>query len=47
LLARSVSLYRRLVAEWVPTAGRYRAAVPELTSEAAWRAAFDPRPQTG
>lgn len=45
LLARTVSLYRRLVAEWGPTAGRYRAAVPELTSEAAWRAAFDQRPQ--
>ncbi|MGH4015537.1 MAG: glycosyltransferase [Pseudonocardiaceae bacterium] len=40
LLARTVVLYRRLVAEWAPTARRYRAAVPELTSADAWRAAF-------
>ena len=41
LLARTMALYRRLVAEWHPTAQRYRAAVPELTSTDAWRAVFD------
>ncbi|MGH3909026.1 MAG: glycosyltransferase [Pseudonocardiaceae bacterium] len=40
LLAQTVALYRRLVAEWNPTAQRYRAAVPELTSTDAWRSAF-------
>jgi galactofuranosylgalactofuranosylrhamnosyl-N-acetylglucosaminyl-diphospho-decaprenol beta-1,5/1,6-galactofuranosyltransferase len=43
LLAHTVALYRRLVADWVPTAKRYRAAVPQLSSAEAWRAAFGQR----
>ena len=42
LLARTMMLYRRLVMEWFPTAQRYRAAVPELTSPKAWQQAFTP-----
>ncbi|HZA16627.1 MAG TPA: glycosyltransferase [Pseudonocardiaceae bacterium] len=40
LLARTVVLYRRLVAEWSVTAEQYRAAVPELTSVDSWEQAF-------
>lgn len=40
LLARTIALYRRLVAEWGVTAERYRAAVPELTSVESWERMF-------
>jgi galactofuranosylgalactofuranosylrhamnosyl-N-acetylglucosaminyl-diphospho-decaprenol beta-1,5/1,6-galactofuranosyltransferase len=40
LLARTITLYRRLVAEWDETAQRYRAAVPELTSVDSWEQMF-------
>ncbi|MGH3874738.1 MAG: glycosyltransferase [Pseudonocardiaceae bacterium] len=47
LLARTIALYRQLVAEWDDTAQRYRAAVPELTSVDSWEQAFkgDQSPQ--
>jgi galactofuranosylgalactofuranosylrhamnosyl-N-acetylglucosaminyl-diphospho-decaprenol beta-1,5/1,6-galactofuranosyltransferase len=41
LLARTIVLYRRLVAEWDVTAHRYRAAVPDLTSVESWETMFD------
>ncbi|MBA2470760.1 MAG: galactofuranosyltransferase GlfT2 [Pseudonocardiales bacterium] len=40
LLARTITLYRRLVAEWDVTASRYRAAVPTLTSVESWEQVF-------
>jgi hypothetical protein len=40
LLARTVMLYRRLVAEWSVTAEHYRAAVPDLTSVDSWEQTF-------
>ncbi len=40
LLARTIALYRQLVAEWDVTAERYRAAVPELTSVDSWEQMF-------
>ena len=43
LLARTIVLYRRLVAEWDVTAHRYRAAVPDLTSVESWETMFDQR----
>ncbi|MGH3787369.1 MAG: glycosyltransferase [Pseudonocardiaceae bacterium] len=43
LLARTITLYRRLVTEWDVTAERYRAAVPELTSVDSWERTFDQR----
>lgn len=43
LLARTIVLYRRLVAEWDVTAHRYRAAVPHLTSVESWETMFDQR----
>jgi galactofuranosylgalactofuranosylrhamnosyl-N-acetylglucosaminyl-diphospho-decaprenol beta-1,5/1,6-galactofuranosyltransferase len=42
LLARTASLYRRLVAEWDKTAQRYRHALPDLTSPESWREQFAP-----
>ncbi|HEU0086260.1 MAG TPA: glycosyltransferase [Pseudonocardiaceae bacterium] len=47
LLGRAMVLYRQLVTEWGPTAQRYRAAVPELSSPAAWRTMFGPGPHEG
>ncbi|MEO7194620.1 MAG: glycosyltransferase [Pseudonocardiaceae bacterium] len=47
LLRRTIVLYRRLVQEWEPTARRYRAAVPELTSAQAWDRVFDSSPPGG
>ncbi|MGB7794885.1 MAG: glycosyltransferase [Pseudonocardiaceae bacterium] len=41
LLARTITLYRRLVGEWDVTADRYRAAVPQLTSVESWEKMFD------
>ncbi len=41
LLTRTITLYRRLVAEWDVTATRYRAAVPTLTSVQSWEQVFD------
>ncbi|MGH3979048.1 MAG: glycosyltransferase, partial [Pseudonocardiaceae bacterium] len=46
LLARTVALYRRLVAEWAGISRVYRDAVPELTSVEAWRRAFDQEPES-
>jgi galactofuranosylgalactofuranosylrhamnosyl-N-acetylglucosaminyl-diphospho-decaprenol beta-1,5/1,6-galactofuranosyltransferase len=43
LLARTITLYRQLVAEWGVTAERYRAAVPELTSVESWDQMFGRR----
>lgn len=43
LLARTITLYRQLVAEWGVTAERYRAAVPELTSVESWDQMFSRR----
>ncbi|MGH3782225.1 MAG: glycosyltransferase [Pseudonocardiaceae bacterium] len=43
LLARTITLYRRLVAEWSVTADRYRCAVPDLTSVESWEKTFDQR----
>ena len=40
LLARTIVLYRQLVAEWSVTAQRYRGAVPELTSVDSWEQMF-------
>jgi galactofuranosylgalactofuranosylrhamnosyl-N-acetylglucosaminyl-diphospho-decaprenol beta-1,5/1,6-galactofuranosyltransferase len=49
LLARTITLYRRLIAEWAATAQRYRAAVPMLTSVESWDRIFnqDTRPGPG
>jgi galactofuranosylgalactofuranosylrhamnosyl-N-acetylglucosaminyl-diphospho-decaprenol beta-1,5/1,6-galactofuranosyltransferase len=44
LLARTITLHRRLIAEWAVTAARYRAAIPTLTSVESWERVFD---QTG
>ncbi|MGH3699350.1 MAG: hypothetical protein ACRDQY_07760 [Pseudonocardiaceae bacterium] len=43
LLARTITLYRQLVAEWGVTAERYRAAVPELISVESWDQMFSRR----
>ncbi|MGH3513878.1 MAG: glycosyltransferase family 2 protein, partial [Pseudonocardiaceae bacterium] len=40
LLARTIVLYRQLVAEWSVTAQRYRGAIPELTSVDSWEQMF-------
>ena len=49
LLIRTITLYRRLIAEWNDTAQRYRAAIPTLTSVESWDRIFDPvgRPGPG
>jgi galactofuranosylgalactofuranosylrhamnosyl-N-acetylglucosaminyl-diphospho-decaprenol beta-1,5/1,6-galactofuranosyltransferase len=49
LLIRTITLYRRLIAEWSVTAQRYRAAVPTLTSVESWERVFrqDGRPGPG
>lgn len=41
LLLRTMTLHRRLIAEWAVTAQRYRAAIPDLTSEESWDRVFD------
>ena len=40
LLARTIALHRRLIAEWADTARRYRAAIPTLTSVESWDQVF-------
>jgi galactofuranosylgalactofuranosylrhamnosyl-N-acetylglucosaminyl-diphospho-decaprenol beta-1,5/1,6-galactofuranosyltransferase len=40
LLARTITLHRRLIAEWSVAAQRYRAAVPTLTSAESWDRVF-------
>jgi hypothetical protein len=49
LLARTITLHRRLIAEWAVTAQRYRAAIPTLTSVESWDRVFGetvvPRPR--
>ncbi|MCA1822427.1 MAG: hypothetical protein LC644_11975, partial [Pseudonocardia sp.] len=40
LLARTITLHRRLIAEWTVTAQRYRAAIPMLTSVESWDRVF-------
>jgi galactofuranosylgalactofuranosylrhamnosyl-N-acetylglucosaminyl-diphospho-decaprenol beta-1,5/1,6-galactofuranosyltransferase len=40
LLARTISLHRRLIAEWSVAAQRYRAAIPTLTSVKSWDRVF-------
>ena len=46
LLARTITLHRRLVAEWAVTAQRYRAAIPTLTSVESWEQVFG-QPRSG
>ncbi|MGO2539720.1 MAG: glycosyltransferase [Specibacter sp.] len=41
MLAESARLHVRLVKEWDELAGRYRGAVAEITSMAAWKKTFD------
>jgi galactofuranosylgalactofuranosylrhamnosyl-N-acetylglucosaminyl-diphospho-decaprenol beta-1,5/1,6-galactofuranosyltransferase len=41
LLARTITLHRRLIAEWATTAQRYRAAIPMLTSVESWDRVFN------
>jgi galactofuranosylgalactofuranosylrhamnosyl-N-acetylglucosaminyl-diphospho-decaprenol beta-1,5/1,6-galactofuranosyltransferase len=41
LSARAAQNYRKLIAEWPKLVEQYRAALPELTSVAAWRKYFD------
>jgi galactofuranosylgalactofuranosylrhamnosyl-N-acetylglucosaminyl-diphospho-decaprenol beta-1,5/1,6-galactofuranosyltransferase len=41
LLARTITLYRRLISEWSVTAQRYRTAIPTLTSVESWDRVFD------
>ncbi len=41
LLVRTITLYRRLIAEWSVTAQRYRAAIPTLTSVQSWDRVFE------
>lgn len=41
LLLRTITLHRRLIAEWAVTAQRYRAAIPDLTSVESWNRVFD------
>lgn len=41
LLLRTITLHRRLIAEWTVTAQRYRAAVPRLTSIESWDQVFN------
>ncbi|HET9254296.1 MAG TPA: glycosyltransferase [Pseudonocardiaceae bacterium] len=40
LFARTVLLYRQLIADWALTAQRYRAAIPVLTSPESWERAL-------
>jgi galactofuranosylgalactofuranosylrhamnosyl-N-acetylglucosaminyl-diphospho-decaprenol beta-1,5/1,6-galactofuranosyltransferase len=40
LLARTITLYRRLITDWTTTAHRYRTAVPTLTSIQSWDQVF-------
>jgi len=40
LLARTITLHRRLIAEWTVIAERYRAAIPTLTSVESWDRVF-------
>jgi galactofuranosylgalactofuranosylrhamnosyl-N-acetylglucosaminyl-diphospho-decaprenol beta-1,5/1,6-galactofuranosyltransferase len=40
LLARTITLHRRLIAEWAVAAQRYRAAIPTLTSVESWDRVF-------
>jgi galactofuranosylgalactofuranosylrhamnosyl-N-acetylglucosaminyl-diphospho-decaprenol beta-1,5/1,6-galactofuranosyltransferase len=44
LLLRTISLHRRLIAEWAVTAQRYRAAIPLLTSTESWEQVFNQTP---
>jgi galactofuranosylgalactofuranosylrhamnosyl-N-acetylglucosaminyl-diphospho-decaprenol beta-1,5/1,6-galactofuranosyltransferase len=41
LLARTIKLYRRLIAEWSITTHSYRAAIPTLTSLESWQRVFN------
>jgi galactofuranosylgalactofuranosylrhamnosyl-N-acetylglucosaminyl-diphospho-decaprenol beta-1,5/1,6-galactofuranosyltransferase len=42
LFRRTMAVHRRLTTEWDELAERYQAALPEITSPAAWEATFGP-----
>ena len=43
MLVDSVRLHRRLQREWPRLSAQYRRALPDLVSEAQWRATFEER----
>jgi galactofuranosylgalactofuranosylrhamnosyl-N-acetylglucosaminyl-diphospho-decaprenol beta-1,5/1,6-galactofuranosyltransferase len=45
MLAEATALHLRIYREWDKLAERYRAAVPAITSIAAWKKTFDADPK--